>query len=299
MKLSIVIPSYNYARYLPEAIESVLCQNYSDFELIIVDDASTDGSQDIAHDYASRDRRIQVIQHKKNQGLYSSVSDGFKHSQGYYFHAFSSDDKYLPGFLDKTLKHLELNPRISLCYSDCGYFYDSEPNHILTKKLLPPSSKPCVFSPKEIISFCSKRQFMISGHTAIVKKASMEKYGFYNPKLYCWMDWFLFHSIALSESTAYIPETLCAMRLHPNTYTSSCLNKSLKNEIITNVLSMLDLNENFELKNRFKKSALLGCFFKSFQALRRPKFWSFYPPLIRKYYLHQQKAFLNRIYGKN
>lgn len=67
MKVSVIIPVYNTARYLPECLDSVLDQTHQDFEAILVDDGSTDGSGDICDDYAARDSRIRVL-HCANGG---------------------------------------------------------------------------------------------------------------------------------------------------------------------------------------------------------------------------------------
>ena len=69
LKFSIIIPEYNVLKYLPECVSSVLQQSFSDYEIILVDDGSTDGSEKLCDQYAEKDSRIQVI-HQENQGLF-------------------------------------------------------------------------------------------------------------------------------------------------------------------------------------------------------------------------------------
>ena len=64
-KISVLIPTYNYARYLPEAIESVLSQDFKDFELLVVDDCSSDNTAEAVQPYCARDSRVQLIVHAK------------------------------------------------------------------------------------------------------------------------------------------------------------------------------------------------------------------------------------------
>jgi len=68
-KVSVLVPTYNYARFLPEAIESILAQEFTDYELIVSDDASTDDSADIIRPYAARDSRIRAEFHPANLGM--------------------------------------------------------------------------------------------------------------------------------------------------------------------------------------------------------------------------------------
>ena len=68
-KISVLIPTYNYARFLPAAVESVLAQDFREFELLISDDASTDGSAEVIRSYAERDSRIRFRLHTANLGM--------------------------------------------------------------------------------------------------------------------------------------------------------------------------------------------------------------------------------------
>lgn len=96
--ISVIMPVYNSKEYLSAAIESVLAQTYTNFELILVDDGSTDGCADICDDYAEKDRRIRVI-HKSNGGISSARNAGVETARGEYLAFCDNDDKYLPNLL--------------------------------------------------------------------------------------------------------------------------------------------------------------------------------------------------------
>lgn len=115
--VSIVLPVWNGERYIVEAIESVLAQTERDFELIIVDDCSTDSSLQIAEMYATRDARIRVLRNETNLKLPASLNRGFEVARGTYF-SWTSDDNLLhPGFLATQLEMLRQS-RADLVYSD-------------------------------------------------------------------------------------------------------------------------------------------------------------------------------------
>ena len=90
-KYSIISPVYNTSEYLEQFIKSVLCQSYSDFELILVDDGSTDNSLDICNRYAEKDLRIRVLT-QNNLGAGPARNNGIKNAYGDYLFFFDSDD---------------------------------------------------------------------------------------------------------------------------------------------------------------------------------------------------------------
>ena len=106
------MPVYNGERFLAEAIESILTQTFTDFELIIVDDGSTDGSAEIIRSFAERDARIRLIQHRENLGISSACNTGIAEARGKYIAGMDSDDISLPDRLQKQLDILESNAEI-------------------------------------------------------------------------------------------------------------------------------------------------------------------------------------------
>jgi hypothetical protein len=118
-KVSVTIPSYNHARYLPAAIESVLAQTYRDFELIITDDGSTDGSLQIAQSYAARNPSlIRVLTHPghRNLGISPTANLNFRESRGEYWAGVCSDDVWLPDKLERQVAFIESRPAVGLVY---------------------------------------------------------------------------------------------------------------------------------------------------------------------------------------
>jgi glycosyltransferase involved in cell wall biosynthesis len=117
-KISIVLPVYNGADYLTESIESVIAQTYANWELIIVNDCSTDDSLAIASKYASQDARIKVFTNPQNLKLPKTLNAGFEHATGVYYTWTSDDNKYKPDALRVMVKNLEKNPDAIMVYAD-------------------------------------------------------------------------------------------------------------------------------------------------------------------------------------
>jgi glycosyltransferase involved in cell wall biosynthesis len=108
--ISVVMTSYNHERYISQAIESILNQTFPDFELIIVDDASTDRSREIIEAYKKRDSRIRIVYHDSNKGISKTANDGFEIARGKFVALMNSDDLWTPGKLEKQICILQQNP---------------------------------------------------------------------------------------------------------------------------------------------------------------------------------------------
>jgi hypothetical protein len=125
--VSVVIPCYNYGRYLPQAVDSALSQEGVDVEVIVVDDASTDGSAAVAWRLASVDPRVTVVHHKVNQGHIATYNDGLSRAGGRYVTLLSADDLIAPGALARATALMEAHPRVGLVYGLPKDFTDQPP----------------------------------------------------------------------------------------------------------------------------------------------------------------------------
>lgn len=103
--VSVIIPVFNVRPYIAEAIESVLHQTYNNLEIIIIDDGSTDGSEEVCDDYAQRDKRIIVV-HKQNEGVSAARNTGLDLLNGDMVAFLDSDDAFHPDFVSVLLEAL-------------------------------------------------------------------------------------------------------------------------------------------------------------------------------------------------
>ncbi len=117
-KVSVVMPCYNYGKFLPESIPTVIGQSYRDWEIIVVDDGSTDDSLAIARKLEEKHRNwpIRVVS-RENGGLVMARDTGVREARGEYVLFFDPDDKLLPDFLEKTVHVLETEPDVGFVYT--------------------------------------------------------------------------------------------------------------------------------------------------------------------------------------
>jgi glycosyltransferase involved in cell wall biosynthesis len=114
---SIGLPVYNGEKLLPRTLDSILGQTYSDLELIISDNCSTDGTEAICREYASRDARVRYVRNEKNIGARPNFNQLVGRARGRYFKWAAHDDLLAPQYLEKCVNVLEQDPSVALCHS--------------------------------------------------------------------------------------------------------------------------------------------------------------------------------------
>jgi glycosyltransferase involved in cell wall biosynthesis len=114
--VDVVVPNYQYARFLPQCIDSVLRQQVHDLRVLIIDNASTDNSLEVAQELARLDRRIEVQQHQTNLGFHASVNEGLDWATSDYVMILCSDDFLPAGALARAVSILEANPSVAFAY---------------------------------------------------------------------------------------------------------------------------------------------------------------------------------------
>lgn len=119
--VSIIVPCYNQAVYLDDALSSVLAQNYPYWECIVVNDGSPDNTAEVAGEWCKRDSRFIYIE-KQNGGLSSARNAGLQAAKGTYVLPLDADDKIDSSYLQKAVTILDASPAVSLVYGDAMYF---------------------------------------------------------------------------------------------------------------------------------------------------------------------------------
>lgn len=133
-KVSIGIPVFNGAKTLAKTIESAINQNYTNLEIIISDNCSTDGTQAIAEAYKSRDSRIKYIRQEKNYGMTANFSKVFEYATGEFFMWAAHDDQHDPAFISKCLPILLRDPEAGLCVPRTQAYFRGEVTWVSSMK---------------------------------------------------------------------------------------------------------------------------------------------------------------------
>ena len=143
--VSVIMPVYNGEKYLAQAIDSILGQTFTDFELLIVDDGSQDRSAEIMQDYAERDQRIRCLQHPVNRSQSAALNTGIAAACGQYLTSMDSDDVSLPGRLMQQVEFLQLHPRIGMV-GTCAHVMNHDMTSVIYDFEVPSEHASAVFT---------------------------------------------------------------------------------------------------------------------------------------------------------
>lgn len=205
-KVSIVLPTYNGEDYLRESIESVIAQSFTDWELIIVNDCSTDSTPQIADEYAAKDCRIRVIHNQTNQKLPNSLNIGFESASGDYLTWTSDDNIFHHEALIKMHDFLLHNDYCMVC---ARMRYIDNNGHVLS--LIPED-------------FCSDSFYYTNNVRAcfMYKRCVLDSIGPYDSDLFCVEDYDYWMRIMNHyKKIGFIPEILYYYRMHNNSLSST------------------------------------------------------------------------------
>lgn len=205
--ITVLMPAYNTEKYIGEAIESVLQQTYTDFELVIVNDGSTDGTRAIINSY--KDERIILID-QPNRGVAAALNTGLKYSKAPYIARFDADDVCHPQRLEKQIKFLLENPEYILVGSDADYILENN-DFLFHFHCIAHSHKEIM---EKLYFYCP---FMHP--TVMYKKANVANAGGYPTDAHNFEDYLLWTAIAKQGKFCNLAEPLIKYRLNPASVT--------------------------------------------------------------------------------
>lgn len=213
--VSIGIITYNQKEYLVQCIESCLAQDYPNFEIVVADDCSTDGTQDMLREYdAKYPGKFIVRLAQKNQGITPNSNAAHFACNGKYIAWMGGDDLMLPGKLTKQAEFMETNPECAICYTDSIVFESKTGNLIAHSKDL----SPCINGD---IRDMIKLGCFVGGCTAMVKKDCTPIKGF-DVRVPISSDWLYWvESLEGGGRVIYLDRTLSKHRRHGSNITSN------------------------------------------------------------------------------
>ena len=218
--VSVIVPCYNQNEYIAETLESVLCQTYYNWECIIINDGSTDNSENIILNYCKKDSRFKYI-YQENQGIIAARNNAIKQCHGRYILPLDGDDVILKDYLDFAVKILDKDDSIELVYCDVAFFGIPQEKRLVLPEL-------------------NLRNLLHKGccvNSSVFRKTSFDKIGGYKPEMKeGWEDWEFFISLLENGGKVYkLNSTLFKYRLKDSSRTTSISNdkkRKLRTQIV-------------------------------------------------------------------
>lgn len=211
-KISVLIPTYNYARFLPEAIESVLAQEFRDFELLVVDDCSTDDTAAVVKPFCARDPRVRFSVNASNLGMVGNWNYCLELARGEFVKFLFGDDRLChPQALGKLVALLERNPSATLA-SSARVILDENSKVV---DLWRPLADGC-HNGREIITayLMANGQNLVGEPSVVLFRKADARRGF-DPRYKQIVDVEMWFHLLEKGDLAYTTEPLCAFRCHP------------------------------------------------------------------------------------
>jgi len=238
-KITIILTSYNHESFLKQSIDSILNQTYTDFELYIIDDCSSDRSWDIILEYSKKDRRIIAIRHEENLGGPRFI-DFYNDFTGEYIAIAHSDDTWDKEKLEKQVRVLDTNPSVGACFTWVNIIDDDG---------LPLSLKEHpylkIFEQKNRNRFEWLNHFFYHGNclchpSVLIRKQAYAKYDIFPKGLHGNPDFYQWIRLCKHTEIMILQEQLTSFRVHANETNSSGVNPNSIKRIYTEEFFVLE-----------------------------------------------------------
>ena len=214
--VSVCIPAFNHEKYIGAAIDSVLSQTMEDFEIVITDDASTDGTRHIVQSY--KDSRIRFFSMPKNSGPGATANNNFSHARGKLIALLASDDIFVPNKLERQVSFLDSNPDYGAVFSWMTYVDESD-NEFTD----PPDRSEDIEnrSQSEWLRYLFFEGNPFSAPTALLRRSVLQSVGPMNPRLLQIQDMELWIRMCMKTKLHILPERLIRYRIRDGSANAS------------------------------------------------------------------------------
>ena len=208
-KVSVIVPAYNVGGYIADSLTSLEQQSFRDFEVLIVNDGSTDNTVDIVKQFTERDNRFRLLQ-KENGGLASARNCGIAHAQGEYIALLDSDDIYYPEKLATHVSCLDRSREIGVVYSASRAIRDDGRETFMVLSGKPVKSDPL------LALLC--KNFIGHGSNAVFRRCIIDEIGGFDENLRSSEDLDFWLRVAATRRWQFyrLSEVLCCYRVRPS-----------------------------------------------------------------------------------
>ena len=273
--LSVVVPNFNHAKYLPLSLPAILQQSFKPFEVIVLDDASTDNSIEVIQKFARENPAIRLIRNEKNLGVMPNLNKGVSLATGEYVFIGSADDEAMPGLFEASMRLLAQHHQAALCSTVSEWRYvDSGLSWQMATGL---ADKPCYLSPEDLVRLGLQSRLMISSSSVVFRKEALLNVGVFIPELRWHADWFACFISAFRFGMCYVPESLSVVNILPKSYYTAGSKRLEHRQVLLGILQRLNSPAFADVRPRVIGSGALSLFSTTILKimLSRREYWPF------------------------
>ncbi len=220
LKVTVGIPVYNGAKFIGASIESVLNQTFSDFELIVSDDRSTDDTEAIVCSFS--DSRIRYVKNERNLGAPGNFNNCINLAKGHYVYLLHADDVMLPRNLERKIKVMDANLNVGMVHSNI--YQIDESGKVLDTHWEKRYHEDLILDGYKYFLELISNGNLICAPSVMIRKSCYEKLGGFDCRISHSCDWEMWLRISLFYDVAYIVEPLVLYRFHEEMDTNRYLN---------------------------------------------------------------------------
>lgn len=229
--LSVVLPNYNHARYLPRALDALLAQKVPNTEIIVVDDFSLDDSRELIALYAAKNPSIRLIANHENLGVIATLSIGLRAAKGRFIYFGAADDFVTPGFFDRAVTALEAHPRAGLYCGEAITLDGNSGQPLGVRPMMRPRFTAGFIEPHQVARLLRGIDNFILTGAAVFRCDAIVWAGGFDERLSSFADGYAARKVALAYGFYYAPLVVLTWCIHHNSVsrkTSTELDRALK-----------------------------------------------------------------------
>lgn len=238
--LSVVLPNYNHAQFLPRALAALLAQDVAANEIIVVDDASTDDSRDVVASFQADHANLVLVENSANQGALRALQLGLQRARGRYVYFAAADDEVLPGFFARALALLEAHPESGLFCAETVLLDGATGASMGMRPVVRPLRRSGYLEPAGVERLLRHADNFIHTGSSIFRRAAVLEKGGFDAALGSFADGILARKIALSHGLCFDPHPVAAWIIHEGGLSrGTALSRGSAREALTTIPAML------------------------------------------------------------
>ena len=216
--IAVVVPNRNDERYLERCLRSVLDQAVPPDELVVVDDASSDGSVPLIRRLIAGRAGARLIVNPVNLGVYGAINEGYRHTRSEYTLFLASNDFVLPGIFAHAKRAIAASPAGVGLWSAMAWFVDEEDRPLRLHASPVVSVRDAFLAPQRCHELAIRHGNWFTGGTLVYRRGALEEAGGFHDRYMGLSDLFTALAVAVRHGAAYSPVPLCAIRRHAESY---------------------------------------------------------------------------------